>query len=311
MPSRLQKKLLGAILGALAVILLAQNPMNASDVRLLRDLTSQTDVDLLMMAASGNASLSSKGEKPVMHTFFDPLEKKSKPDPMLGRWKEEWEKAGFETKVLTLEDAKKHPYFETMKKAVEKVLGDDMYNKLCFYRYLAMAMEGGYMSDYDTFPTNFPMDEALTLQNEGKFTSFQAHVPALISASAEEWERVAILMSEQLAKSDLWLKSDMYILKELGDEGGHDLIFLLPSYNVHTFLPYKSKRVVDCKATDHCRAVHISHYAVAMMKKNGFFPDEEMKGLGGDSERRAKVAEVFIKDWKEQCGGNKYLKVSR
>jgi hypothetical protein len=48
-----------------------------------------------------------------------------------------------------------------------------------------------------------------------------------------------------------------------------------------------------------------------MMKKNGFFPDEEMKGLGGDSERRAKVAEVFIKDWKEQCGGNKYLKVSR
>jgi len=268
--------------------------------------TQQADLDLLTLAASDIITPSYKETTPVIHTFFNSIgnTKGHKKDPMVETWEHGWQEAGFRTKVLTLQDAMKHPYFETMKIEVEKVFPKDEYNRLCFYRYLAMAIEGGIMSDYDTFPTNYPLDEALELPNGGAFTSYQAHVPSLISASAKEWERVAILMTKHLPKTR---KSDMYTLKELGNEGGHDLIFLLPSYNVHTFLPYKSKGVINCKEAANFRAVHVSHFATGEFVRSGFSSSEEVEGLDKDA-KRAKFAEIFLRDWKEQCGGNKYLK---
>jgi|AntRauTorckE5430_2_1112549.scaffolds.fasta_scaffold03899_4 hypothetical protein len=329
MASARQKKSLSVLLGAIAVIFLSQGP-SAID-RIARDLTTQADLDRLLQdatsdtntsllgglspqadldrlaqgATSGNNTLGDEATAPLIYTFFNQIGNDK--DPMVDTWKREWEKIGFKTKVLTLEDAVKHPYFETMKKAVEKVFGGDEYNRLCFYRYLAMANVGGIMSDYDTFPTNFPLEQALELPNGGAFTSFQAHVPSLISASAEEWERVAILITEQIQKTKMGIKSDMMMLKELGDEGGYNLIFMVPAYNVQTFLPYKDKGVVNCREAAHYRAVHVSHYAVGALKKSGFYPTGEVKELDQKA-RRPKVAEIFLREWEEQCGGNSYLK---
>lgn len=112
--------------------------------------------------------------RPLMHTFYSPLSNDDR-DGMIDLWKQEWELAGFDTKILTLDDAKAHPYFETMKEAVEKAFPIDTYNQYCFYRYLAMATEGGFQSDFDTFPMHFPIEDALpdTLINNGQFTSFE------------------------------------------------------------------------------------------------------------------------------------------
>eukprot|EP00439_Symbiodinium_sp_Y106_P025954 s603_g3.t1 len=65
-----------------------------------------------------------------------------------------------------------------------------MYDYHCYMRYLAMAEAGGgWMSDYDVIPTWFPPDT--DLPNDGRFTSYQNHVPALLSGTQEEWYRMA------------------------------------------------------------------------------------------------------------------------
>jgi hypothetical protein len=55
------------------------------------------------------------GARPIMHTFFEPDQ--AGEDDLLQVWAEEWQRAGFDTRVLSLKDAEKHPYFPTMKKA--------------------------------------------------------------------------------------------------------------------------------------------------------------------------------------------------
>ena len=89
-------------------------------------------------------------EQPVMHTFFEPAY--GKYDNLvveLGVWEKAWTDAGWKTSVLTLKDAQRHPYFKRFKRTFDnaKYKVDD-YNRMCFYRWLAMAASGGgWMSD--------------------------------------------------------------------------------------------------------------------------------------------------------------------
>ena len=45
-------------------------------------------------------------------------------------------------------------------------------------------------------PTFFPTEEGKDLPNGGNFTSFEQHVPSLLSGSQKEWERVSKLLLE-------------------------------------------------------------------------------------------------------------------
>ena len=69
---------------------------------------------------------------------------------LLHAWEEAWQANGWETKILTEKDARKHPEFEIMKDKLLKV-GVSEYNQRCFWRWLAMAVDddpnGGWMSD--------------------------------------------------------------------------------------------------------------------------------------------------------------------
>lgn len=260
----------------------------------------------MLQDASGNVTIYNELQKPLIHTFFTPLDGR---DPMIDTWKEEWEKAGWRTKILTMDDAMRHPDFKSMRDAVIQVFEHDIYNQFCFYRYLAMALVGGgWMSDYDAFPTNFPINEASELPNHGQFTSFQAHVPSLISADADEWTRIASLMVEQLPNSEAKLKSDMYVLKEVGENKKNQIKFEIPCRNVRPKIAYKEKDVVDCKEMSIGRAIHISHLSVAQLKETGTYPEERMAGTPHD-EARAKLSSMFMDDWREQCGGSDVTKV--
>ena len=97
-------------------------------------------------------------------------------------------------------DARKHPDFHKMNKILVG-LGVSEYDKRCFHRWLAIAAaQGGWMSDYDTFPLNFDAEVGAKISQHGLFTSFDGHVPSLISAAKHEWERVAQLMLEFLQR---------------------------------------------------------------------------------------------------------------
>lgn len=268
---------------------------------LLRGLSTKEDVDRLMDEAS----------RPVMHTFFTPIwPNANAQDPMLDEWKEQWSKAGFSTKVLTLKDAAKHPYYHQMSREVEKVFPTDIYNQFCFYRYLAMAAAGGgWMSDYDTFPTNFPLKEGKDLPNGGRFTSYQAHVPSLIAASAEEWERVGKLLVEAIPRIENDVKSDMYALltlreEQLDEKEDYNIEFLMPSWNVKMWFMYIEPEKVDCRDMGIGRAIHFSHSAMARAYKKtpSEFPVEAPWPL--HSEHRAAAARAFMEQWREQCGGS-------
>ena len=112
-----------------------------------------------------------KVDRPVMHTFYEKTEVGQ--DDVLKLWKEEWSRAGFDTSVLTPDDANNHPFFEEMEERVQRIFDSSDYQGFCFYRWLAMATVGEWFrkiiilynddvtSDHDTYPTNIrPLDMA-------------------------------------------------------------------------------------------------------------------------------------------------------
>jgi len=70
-----------------------------------------------------------------MHDFFHSFERPNdKPEvEVLALWKREWTNAGFDAKVLTMEDAKRHLDFEMVKNIMEPIHGENRYDALCFY----------------------------------------------------------------------------------------------------------------------------------------------------------------------------------
>jgi len=278
--------------------------------------TTQADIDwLLKTATEQNKDIPIKKVdpdpewKPLMHTFWEPIGETSPgDDAMLDLWKDEWGKLGFTTRIITLADAERHPYFEEMKKVVEEEFPDDVYNQYCFYRYLAMAAcEGGWMSDFDTLPTNFPIKDRYYMPNKGGFTSFQSHVPSLISAKAGEWTRIGELLTEAIARTDKWINSDMYVLLTLKEDQennvtDHKIDFRSPSWNVKAKFQYMSAHEINCRDMAIGRAIHFSHSALAGMYKNGLFPVKAEWPLKDG--RRAQAAKIFMDEWRDQCGGS-------
>jgi len=260
-----------------------------------------------------STTTNSDDDRLVIHTFFEDLSStsSSQGNPLLDAWKEEWSRIGFETKILTMEDARQHPLYETMKDVIDRDV--DSYNKMCFYRWLAMASqaEGGWMSDYDTFPTNFPLDEGINLPNDGKFTSYEFHVPSLMSASKDEWDRVSELLIDGISRTNNTIISDMYVFQTLREEENHDIVFLPPPYNMKRGFVYYSPGTVNCREMRLGRAVHLSHWKTREAFANGKFPVEveDVVKVPGDK-HRALGAKKFLEDWRQQCGGSTWSKAS-
>tara|TARA_B100002019_G_scaffold216392_1_gene188987 strand:- start:4731 stop:5489 length:759 start_codon:yes stop_codon:yes gene_type:complete len=109
-------------------------------------------------------------------------------------WKISWSKKGYEPIVLTLDDAKKHSYFETLntemrsicKEIAKKEISD--YGMNCWFRWLAYATQAGekfYVSDYDAININFP----ITDPNE-KLHLMDFACPFLASGTPKQFENL-------------------------------------------------------------------------------------------------------------------------
>lgn len=249
--------------------------------------------------------------RPVIHTFYEPIFTQGfdgDHSPIIKAWREEWTRAGFETRILTLADAKRHPYFGSMEKVVKELFG--ACNQYCFYRYLAMAANGGgWMSDNDTFPANIPA--LIDPPNGGKFTSFQGHVPALISASADEWLRIAKLMVDNIPTSTQSIKSDMMMLLDLRQQGNHDIDFT-PVWSVAVPKLFwiegeGGQGFIDCnQIEDKTIAFHMmSHASLATVHERGLYPIDTLEAAYLSGQERADVAQAIIAQWRKQgkCNG--------
>lgn len=257
------------------------------------------------------ATVKVKEEKrPVMYTFFQMKERRDGEmdidgghEGMLRAWSKAWDDAGWETAVLTLEDAKKHPDFEKYNAKFMKLSKDSFiygggYNYMCLMRWLAMAAQrvSGWMCDYDTFPLHIDPVDGLNLPFGGKFTVYDRHTPSLMSGKAEEWDRMSVKILERVLDKfhEVGTKkvySDMYALEDVWH-------IWQPNYIIQRSVigyPYVEMDKIDCERTDKKLAFHLSHDGTTNAQKEGLLPATI------EAHHREIAYEKLMSDLRKQC----------
>ncbi len=264
-------------------------------------------------------------DRPVMHTFFEPngsccgmtLEGHLK---LVEAWEHAWQARGWDTIVLTKEDAMKYPEFESMNQRLED-MKVDKYNRRCFWRWMAMAMiendhgGGGWMSDYDTFPLGMTAEEGLEISKQPGLKSFNRHVPNIIHASAEAWERALHLMFQAIEekKSDpennSFIVTDMMTFMAAHDKYGNEDMMITfwkkQSSDYPYFIPENEDDPleIDCEKANWAKVSHLSHRQtdLAYNKYHTFPRFQGLKNLGHALDRRGEAALVLMKDYRDNC----------
>lgn len=261
--------------------------------------------------------------KPIMATFYEAVDggccgmTKEGHENLLHAWEDSWQAMGWETKILTKEDAMKHPDFDLLDVKLKNI-NVTPYNRRCMWRWLAMAMDedehGGWMSDYDMFPLTLTGEMGLKLAEEPGFKTWAGHVPALIHSDRETWDKVLHLMIDNIPddrKAGAPMVTDMFLLmflhsfktkEEMNVTGWHSKV-------VGGF-PYTPSSVegsapeINCKLAKMGLAAHLSHHDVeeAMEKWHKYPKIEGMKSWE-HTERRGKAARIMMKDFRDNCLG--------
>jgi len=130
-------------------------------------------------------------------------------------WVSHWKSKGWEPVVLTIEDAKKHPYFAEYYQQIKKVKTTNPfeYEMACFLRHLAMSVVGGgLMTDTDVFsltlrPEELPDDDRILLLGGG--------VPCAVWGNAHGYEFLCKAMAPYCNR----LSSDMHIVQFMSVPG--------------------------------------------------------------------------------------------
>jgi len=233
-----------------------------------------------------------------MHAF---RENETDDDDLIDVWKEEWQRAGFHTQILSLKDSRKHPNFKKVEEVMNEMFEERSTDAMGFYRWLAMATSGGgWMSEIDTLPTNFPLDEGFNLPNGGNLTTYEVHVPSLISGTADEWSRVAMLLIDAIPRAN-GRKNEMMALEKIKDERMSGIHFE-SMYNVQIGLVYDKPHRVNCEKMSG-RAVHMAHPYVKTAFEKQLFPIE-ITGPGPAKDYRVQAVKTFMDDWRYQCLGD-------
>lgn len=263
--------------------------------------------------------VSVEGEKPVMHTFYESVKNgccgmtTEGHDMLLNAWRESWEERGWETKVLTMEDAKKHPDFDLLDERLA-FLQVTPYNRRCFWRWLAMASleneDGGWMSDYDLFPLELDAARAneITKDDDGTFKSYAWHIPCLIHASRSEWDRVIHLMIDILPEERGSHVTDMLTLQnvdyELGRSGMKWMYDVAPNDIERNFLyslDENDEMFLNCEIGAGKLAVHLSHFGTAESWKYGLYPLDDIEDEKEAVEKRGDAAVKMMHDYRDGC----------
>jgi len=134
-----------------------------------------------------------------IYTYYQNINHPSQ-NELIDLWKISWSRQGYEPIVLNLEDAKRHPYFETLntemrricKEIAKKEIND--YGMSCWFRWLAYATQADekfYVSDYDAINVNFPITEP-----NDKLHLMDNDCPFLASGTPSQFENLCKAFAE-------------------------------------------------------------------------------------------------------------------
>jgi hypothetical protein len=261
-------------------------------------------------------------KRPIIYTFYNPLFEDAfvtlmSPEgdaALIEVWKQKWYEFGWQPKVLNYEDSQKHPAFQEITEQLDNS-NLDGYNKMCIWRWLAMAaVGGGWMADYDTFPIRDFSQEAFPLPNDGQMTIHDNVVPDLASGTDGEWLRMAhhitkSLMEHVVPSKDettgrrrytVW--SDMKALDEFHRKTP-DMFKMTSKVMIRAFdnedeglgVPWTPKKCEE-RTPLKVKAVHFSHAALTNAKKGNLLHE------GQTTDDRGKIADEWIETWKKSCG---------
>jgi hypothetical protein len=160
------------------------------------------------------------GERPKIYTYFEYVEAMREEEHLLELWAESWWYYGWRPVVLDRSMAERHLEFQKWNQTFSRYpsINRKEYEMACYHRWIAMAVVGdGFLSDMDVINYGFKPPS----QIPSNFTLYQGFIPALASASKQEYERIVNeLASIDVNSSTILLDgrphlSDMYIFKKL------------------------------------------------------------------------------------------------
>ena len=264
---------------------------------------------------------SEKKSRPIMHTYFDDLQNfgagmnSTEHHQLIDVWAKSWQDAGFDTVVLSRKDAENHPDYERhSQKLIE--LGVNEYNQACFLRWLAMAslkddcQDGGWMSDYDTFPLGLTSEEAMEIEKMPGFKSYAEHVPNIIHSDAKHWESILEKLihpsDEHNLNPNLQRKAmitDMLMLLKVQHRYGNDALGISVWEHKSGGFLYDLQGNINCAKSRLNMVAHLSHTECEVAHRKGLYPY-----IGGDKvtektvvHRRHEAAQKLMNDFRSKC----------
>lgn len=262
-----------------------------------------------MLRSNSNTNNS---ERPVMHTFYAKILGESRTGmsdeedrKLLEAWSSAWRAAGWDTRVLGIEDAMKYKEFKVLDDVITPHVNNE-YNKFCFYRWMAMAAldNGGFMADYDTFPLPSSKAFAPRLPHDGHFTVYdpvpkKGGVPSLMSGSKAEWIRMTTAITKKMRDPDNseLVTTDMLSLMAL-DRNKDDEHYDLDKKVVPGLFAVGVNRPWDDKCEEYkgFYAVHYAHTTIVHGIRNGVFPKSTRAA------DRGPMVSDLLRKWAQRCG---------
>jgi len=247
--------------------------------------------------------------RPLMFTFFHTEDKYFNDNDklLLELWEEAWSDSGWEPVILTLEHAQSHPNYNLFlsklsedEKGTRFYGGKDRYNFYYYYRFLAMTVAGGgWMTHYDTLPLYF--EPSFTLPNNGALSIYSHGQVELVSGSAAEWNRAAILMYDNYVENsnngnENW-NGNFEINKIMEQELiTSNSISIEEVYDIYVFNDKEEKVIPNpfdlsdkCHKLEDFKVIHFSHVGCIFVEF-----------CSGFSQRPLAVRKWY-QSWLEQC----------
>jgi len=147
--------------------------------------------------------------KPVMHTYIDESAPEISYSSYFENWKQAWLGAGWEIKVVSLQDAMINPLYSKFQQRMdEKNLSHSPRHS--YMRNLAMSgatKHGGYYSDIFVFPlqkvTSDDIDEEgyIKLPNSGELTFHDGVGGSIVSGNLAAWDRINLYLVDHIEKN--------------------------------------------------------------------------------------------------------------
>jgi len=128
-----------------------------------------------------------------IYTYYQNIDFSAQQE-LIDLWKLSWSRQGYEPIVLNLQDAKRHPYFDTLNtemcRIFNEITGKQItdYGMSCWFRWLAYATQADekfYVSDYDAINVNFPITEP-----KDKLHLMDFACPFLASGTPKQFENL-------------------------------------------------------------------------------------------------------------------------